>query len=382
MKISDIEIFHVKPRYMFLKISTDEGIIGYGEPVVEGKSRVVEAAIREFKGLLLGQDPRNIEFLWQLLYRGSFYRGGPVLTSAISGIEQALWDIKGKAAGLSIYDMLGGKVRDKIKMYPHIRSDKTQTFEEQKENAKLRVEQGFKFVKYTIPPMEELFPTAEKINIEIDKVSEIRKIIGEKVSLAIDFHGRFTPSIALQLIKKLEKFQPAFIEEPVLPEYVEAMAAIKSKICIPIATGERLFTKYSFMELFKHTAVDIVQPDLCHCGGIFEGRKIAAIAESNFALVAPHNPLGPISLASCIQLDACIPNFVAQEHSGTATGIELGVGILKDPFVIKNGYVDVPVGKPGLGIEIDEEALKEYLFEGNWQSPILFSDLDGSQIDW
>ncbi|MBW7456249.1 galactonate dehydratase, partial [Paenibacillus sepulcri] len=288
MKISGIKMFHLRPRFTFLKISTDEGIDGWGEAIVEGRSRTVEMAVKELEPHLIGQDPRRIEHLWQAMYRGTFYRGGPILTSAISGIEQALWDILGKSLGVPVHQLLGGAVRDRIRMYKGIGGS---TSQEAYENAKKWRAQGFTMVKTGIDGRAHVMENPSWINREVERIEAIRDAIGNDCDLGIDFHGRLGPALAIRLIKELEKFQPVFIEEPCLPENVDTLVTIARSTTIPIATGERLFTKWAFREVLEKQAAAILQPDLAHCGGIMEGKKIAAMAETYYAGFAPHNPL-------------------------------------------------------------------------------------------
>ncbi|PMC35664.1 galactonate dehydratase [Bacillus sp. UMB0899] len=377
MKISKLELFHILPRWLILKVETDEGIVGYGEPIVEGNSRTVEAAIKVLESYLIGQNPLKIEHHWQAMYRGGFYRGGPILVSAISGIEQALWDIKGKYYHLPIYEMLGGACRDKIRMYAHCHGD---TIEDAVNLALKRKEQGFNAIKIALDGPVQIVDSLAYVNKQVEKLSAIRNAVGNEMDIAIDFHGRVSPAMAIRLAAAFEPYYPMFIEEPCLPENVVAMVKIANSTTIPIATGERLYTKWGFREVIEKQAVSIVQPDLCHAGGIFESKKIAALAETYYGAVAPHNPLGPISLAACIQLDACTPNFLIQEHPTLDDKSDLGNGILKNPFKIEGGYIEIPKN-PGLGIEVDEEALKERMYEGDWETPRLYHG-DGSIADW
>ena len=383
MKITKLETIHVKPRWMFLKVYTDEGIVGYGEPVVEGRARTVETAIRELESYLIGKDPREIEHHWQAMYQGAFYRGGPILVSAISGIEQALWDIKGKYYNMPVYEMLGGKCRNKIRMYPHIREfDKTNgtTVEDMVKSAIEKKDEGFTAIKYSISTPVRNIENKKWIDDEIGRFAAVREAVGDEMDIAVDFHGRVSPAMAIRLAKGLEPYYPMFIEEPCLPENVDTMVRIARSTSIPIASGERLFTKWGFRELLEKQAVSVVQPDLCHAGGIFEARKIAAMAEVYYGSIAPHNPLGPISLAACLQLDACVPNFLMQEYPTVEEKWDLGVGYLKKPFVIENGYISLPEG-PGLGIELDEEALKDKIYDGSWDTPRIYHE-DGSIANW
>ena len=383
MKITKLELIKVKPRWMFLKMYTDTDIIGLGEPVLEGHCTSVEAVIKEFEEYLIGKDPMQIEHHVQALYRGGFYRGGPLMLSAISGIEQAMWDIKGKYYNCPVYEMLGGKCRDKIRMYTHIKRAGVPAefpLETMLEIADERLKDGYTALKYSIIPPIKPIDTPENTRKHVERFAAVREKIGMGVDLAIDFHGRVSPAMAVRLAEELKPYMPMFIEEPCLPENVDCMVNIARSTSIPIAAGERLFGKWQYRELLEKQAVSVVQPDICHCGGIFEGRKIAAMSELYFGTLAPHNPLGPISLASCLQLDACTPNFLVQEHPGNPDKSDLGVGYIKNPFVIKNGYIDVPNG-PGLGIELDEEALKDKIYDGKWTTPRLYFE-DGSNAEW
>lgn len=383
MKITKLELFKVKPRWMFLKMHTDAGIVGWGEPVLEGHCTSVEAVVREFEEYLIGKDPMQIEHHVQALYRGGFYRGGPLMLSAISGIEQAMWDIKGKYYNCPVWEMLGGKVRDKIRMYTHIKRTAVAgdfSVEEMLNIADERLRKGYTALKYSIIPPIRAIDTPQNLKGHIERFAAVRERIGDSVDLAIDFHGRVSPAMALRLAEELKSYRPFFIEEPCLPENVDCMVNIARSTSIPIAAGERLFGKWQFRELLEKQAVAVVQPDICHCGGIFEGRKIALMSELYFGSIAPHNPLGPISLAACLQVDACSPNFLVQEHPGNPDGGDLGVGYLKEPFVIQDGYIEVPQ-KPGLGIEPDEDALREKLYDGKWTTPRQYFE-DGSNADW
>lgn len=383
MKITKLELLKVRPRWMFLKMYTDTDLVGLGEPVLEGHCTSVEAVVREFEDYLIGKDPMQIEHHVQALYRGGFYRGGPLMLSAISGIEQAMWDIKGKYYNCPVWEMLGGKVRDKIRMYTHIKRTAVAgdfSVDEMLNITDERLQAGYTALKYSIIPPIRAIDTPQNLMGHIARFAAVRERIGDSVDLAIDFHGRVSPAMALRLAEELKPYRPFFIEEPCLPENVDCMVNIARSTSIPIAAGERLFGKWQFRELLEKQAVAVVQPDICHCGGIFEGRKIALMSELYFGSIAPHNPLGPISLAACLQVDACSPNFLVQEHPGNPDGGDLGVGYLKEPFVMKNGYIDVPT-KPGLGVELDEDALKEKLYDGKWTTPRQYFE-DGSNADW
>ena len=382
MKITKLETFHVRPRWLFLKISTDEGICGWGEPVLEGRSTVVEEAVHVLGKQIIGEDPMNIEHLWQVMYRGSFYRGGAILCSAISGIEQALWDIKGKSLGVPVWQLLGGACRDRIRMYAHIMPNvENSTAAEVRLWAKKRVEDGFKSLKVPMFTPVRHIDTQAMVERFVDKFAAIREAVGKDIDVAIDFHGRISPAMAPLLCRELEQFYPMFIEEPVLPENVDAMARVAAATTIPIATGERLFTTWGFREVIEKQAAHVLQPDVSHCGGILQAYKIAALGANYYCSVAPHNPLGPIALASCLQVDTCIPNFTAQEHPTMPDGHDLGRELFKEPFEIRDGYIDVPV-RPGLGFEVNEDAVMEYAYDGHYICPMEFDPEDHSLGDW
>ena len=378
MKITNLELFHVKPRWCFLKITTDEGIAGWGEPMLEGRARTVETAIREHATFLIGQDPLRIEYLWQSMYRNTFYRGGVILVSAISGIEQALWDIKGKYYGIPVYEMLGGMYRDKVRMYGHCWGATTEKIIGR---ALERKADGFTAIKILVEPYTANRGLKTYVQSQKRRFAEIRKALGDEMDIAIDFHGRLTPDMAIQVIREIEEYYPLFVEEPCLPENTDTMARIASAVTVPLATGERLVTRHGFRPLLESGAVAIIQPDLCHAGGIMEVKKIASMAETYYCRVAPHNPLGPISLAANIQLAACLPNYLICEHFGMKERWDLGEGYLEKPFEIVDGYATLPSG-PGLGIEVNEQMLKERPYPEDWDSPRLYSDDDGTIVDW
>lgn len=373
MKITKLEIVFVKPRWSFLIMHTDqEGLVGYGEPIVEGRARTVAMAVQELSEYLIGQDPRRIEHHWQAMYRGAFYRGGPVLCSAISGVEQAMWDILGKHLGVPVYQLLGGACRERIRIYAHTGGA---TPEEGAKNAQAKVKEGYTAIKTGFFGATRIVDTPAVVRQAVEKLAAMREAVGWGVDIGIDFHGRISPAMAVRLARAFEPYQPMFIEEPCLPENVDTMVTIARSTSIPVATGERLFTKWGFREVLEKQAAVILQPDLCHAGGILECKKIAAMAETYYAAVAPHNPLGPIALAACIQLDACTPNFLIQEQ------VSLGEGYLKEPFRMEGGYIPLPTG-PGLGIELDMAAIHEKAYDGSWQTPHLSFPDDGSVADW
>ncbi|UJF32920.1 galactonate dehydratase [Paenibacillus hexagrammi] len=382
MKITKLELFKVPPRWLFLKVETDEGISGWGEPVVEGKADTVAAAVREMSEHIIGTDPMRIEDLFQVLYRGGFYRGGPILSSAISGIEQALWDIKGKFYGAPVYDLLGGACRDRTRVYSWIGGDRPSDVGQA---AKQQVAAGFTAVKMNATEEMHYIDSIGKVEAAIERIAAVREAVGKEVGIGIDFHGRVHKSMAKILAKELEPYRPMFIEEPVLPENNEALKEIARYTSCPIATGERMYTRWGFKELLAEGIVDIIQPDLSHAGGILETRKIAAMAEAYDIAVAPHCPLGPIALASCLQLDTCSPNAFIQEQS---LGIHYNQGsdlldYLVDPsvFQYEDGFVR-NLTAPGLGIEVNEAKVREMAAIGhNWKNPI-WRQADGTVAEW
>lgn len=382
MEISKLELFKIPPRWLFLKITTKSGIEGWGEPVIEGKADTVKAAIEEMAGYIIGKDARRIEDIWQLLYRGGFYRGGPILMSAISGIDQALWDIKGKALGVPIYELLGGAVREKMKVYSWIGGDKPSNLVE---GAVSRLNQGYRAVKMNACSSMEWIDSPKKIQDAISCIQAVRDAIGYEMGLGIDFHGRIHKGMAKGFMRDLESLRPMFIEEAVLPENREAFSTLAQYTSTPLATGERLFSRWDFKSLFCDGNIDIIQPDLSHAGGISEVRRIAAMAEAYDIALAPHCPLGPISFAAALQIDFSCINAVIQE---TSMGIHYNedadlLDYIENPevFTITEGYVKRPE-LPGLGIKVNETKVREMAKKGhNWKNPIWRND-DGSITEW
>jgi galactonate dehydratase len=382
MKISKLELFKVPPRWLFLKITTDDGFVGWGEPVVEGRADTVEAAVKELSPYLIGRDASQIEDIWQVLYRGGFYRGGPILSSAISGIDEALWDIKGKATGLPIYNLLGGSVRNKMMVYQWIGGDRPSDVVAA---AKEKQAAGMKAVKMNGTEDLEWIDSFRKLDEVVERVAGIREACGKEFGIGIDFHGRVHKTMAKVLMKELEVYRPMFIEEPVLAENGEYFKMLSELVSTPIATGERHYTRWDFKHLFEQGAVDIIQPDLSHAGGISECKKIATMAEAYDITIAPHCPLGPIAFAACLQLDFNSVNAVIQE---TSAGIHYNVGAdlldyISNPevFDFKDGYIDVFNG-PGLGIEVNEEKVREMAKIGHsWKNPVWRTD-SGVVAEW
>lgn len=382
MKITGYELFQVPPRWLFLKIETDEGITGWGEPVIEGRAATVKTAVEELMEYLVSKDPLNIEDHWSVMYRAGFYRGGPILMSAISGIDQALWDIKGKYYNAPVHQLLGGKARESIKVYSWIGGDRPSDVGEA---AKEVVSRGFTAVKMNGTEELQYVDSYEKIDQVIERIAAVREAVGPYVGIGIDFHGRVHKPMAKVLAKELETYRPMFIEEPVLSENNEALREIAKHVTTPIATGERMFSKWDFKKLLIDGYVDIIQPDLSHAGGITECKKIISMAEAFDVAAAPHCPLGPIALASCLQVDATCHNAFIQEQS---LGIHYNQGsdlldyiIDSSVFRYENGYVKIPDG-PGLGIEINENHVRKMAeISHNWKNPV-WRHKDGSVAEW
>lgn len=382
MKIQALETYLVPPRWLFLKITTDEGVIGWGEPVVEGRAATVRTMIAELTPLLIGRDPSHIEDTWQLLWRAGFYRGGAILASAVAGIDQALWDIAGKVHNVPVYDLLGGPVRDRVRTYAWVESDDLGQLEAQIER---RIEEGFDAVKLVASGRLSPIASAEVLASVVDRAELARATLGPARDFALDFHGRSTPVTSRRLLSLLEHTQPLFVEEPTVPELAGAhLRGLVASTSIPLAAGERSYSRWDFRPLLE-SGLAVVQPDISHAGGISETRRIAALAETYGATFAPHCPLGPIALAASIQVDIAGSNFLIQEQSG---GMRYNGGwdcldYLLDTSVFDttDGYINRPSG-PGLGIEIDEAAVTKASKEGhNWQPPVWRHD-DGSLAEW
>lgn len=381
MKITKVTMYEIKPRWIFARVSTDEGIEGWGEMISGTKTETVMAGAKELAERIIGRNPFEIERIWQELHR-SFFRGGPINGTIISGLEMALWDIKGKAFGVPVYELLGGAARDRIKVYSWIGGDRPSDVGE---GALDRLNKGFTAVKMNATDELHYVDSYEKVRAVVDRVASIRETCGDKMAIGVDFHGRVHKPMAKVLAKALEPYHLMFIEEPVLPENWEAFEQIAREVAIPIATGERLYTRWEFKRLFQQGCVDIVQPDVAMCGGILETRKICAMAEAYDMAAAPHAPYGPIALAATLQVDACTPNVFIQEQS---LGIHYNQGFdlldfikNKDIFAYENGFVKLPT-KPGLGLDMDIDRIEEISAEGlHWTNPS-WKNYDGTIAEW
>ena len=380
MKLSRIETFCVPPRWVFVRIATDDGAVGWGEASLEGHAEAVDGAFAALRDRFIGADPFRIEEAWQIAYRGGFYRGGPVLMSAISGLDQALWDLKGRALGIPVWQMLGGKVRDAIEVYSWIGGDRPSDVANA---ARIRREQGFRTVKMNATAELRWLDSPKALD---EPVERARAVKAEGVDVGLDFHGRVHKAMAKQLAARLESAAPLFIEEPLLSENLEGLSQLSRLTTIPIALGERLYTRWDFKPYLERAIVDIIQPDLSHAGGISEVRRIAAMAESYDVALAPHCPLGPLALAACFQIAATTPNFALQEmsvgiHYNTPSHDLLTYVTNPSMFDVKDGMVAVPAG-PGLGVEINESAVREATLQLKpWRNPI-WRNRDGSATEW
>lgn len=382
MKIAAVNTYLVRPRWGFVEIITDDGYTGWGEPVLEGKASTVRACVEEMKPYLIGKDPMKIEDIWNTLYRAGFYRGGGIMMSAIAGIDQALWDIKGKFYNAPVYDLMGGQCRDKIKVYSWIGGDRPSDVA----NAVLEKKaEGFTAIKMNATEELQMIDTYDKIDAVLERVAAIRSAVGKHFGIAIDFHGRVHKPMAKILAKKLEEFDPMFIEEPVLCENMESFVEVARAANIPIATGERLFSRYDFKRLLQTGVIDIIQPDLSHAGGITEVKKIASMAEAYDVALAPHCPLGPIALAACLQVDAtCYNAFIQEQSMGIHYNREhsvLDYILNKEDLTFHDGWVEM-LKKPGLGVEVNKElVLEENANPHEWKNPVWRHE-DGSIAEW
>jgi galactonate dehydratase len=381
VKISRIETFLVPPRWLFVRVETDTGIVGWGEPVVEGRSETVRTAVEQLSELLIGEDPLRIEDHWQVMTKGSFYRGGPILSSAVSGLDQALWDIAGKSLGVPVHQLLGGHVRDRIRMYGWVGGDEPSEVADAI-SAQLAV--GLTAVKMNASGRMGAIASVAQIDGVVQRVAAARAVLGDHRDVAVDFHGRFTLADARRVAPLLEPLHPFFLEEPVVPENSHLIGRLAQSTSIPVATGERLFPRQEFLPVLN-AGIAIAQPDLSHAGGITEVRKIASLAEVFDVQLAPHCPLGPIALAACLQVGFATPNFLIQEQS---IGIHYNQGaevldyvLDKTPLAFVDGCIERLTG-PGLGIEVDENAVRAADKHGHaWRSPV-WRHADGSFAEW
>jgi galactonate dehydratase len=363
----------IRGRALLLKLSTDEGVTGFGEPMNYEHGRVVAQAVSDMADYLVGKDPLKIEDHWQVLYRSSYSRQMPILVSALSGIEMALWDVAGKVAGLPVWQLLGGRVRDRVRMYASVGG---RNLEELRERARQRVEAGFTAVKLTpVVDPARYVQTPRAIDAIVGRVAAVREVVGDDVDVAVDLHRRVSPADAIVILGELEALKPLFVEEPCHPETTESLLRVSRSTRIPIATGERHLTRWGFREVIEREAAAVLQPDIRHAGGIAEMRKIAAMAEVHSLGLAPHNAAGPVGVAASLQVVATVPNFMICEG-----GTTLGEGLFRHPLSLKSGFVEIPEG-PGLGIEIDDAAIEEHRDDEFRQRSMWRLAEDGSYAD-
>ena len=381
MKIERIETFLVPPRWLFCRIETSDGVVGWGEPVVEGRAEVVRTAIETLSEYLIGQDPLQIERHWQILSKGGFYRGGPVLSSAVAGLDHALWDIAGKVYGAPVASLLGGRVRDRVRVYAWVGGDEPAEIADQ---VAAQVSGGMTAVKMNASGRIQPSPSLAELNSIVARLTAARAVLGDERDVAIDLHGRVGVAAARRILHAVEPLHPLFVEEPVLPEHLRHLPEVIASSTVPVALGERLYNRSEFLPALD-AGVAVVQPDVSHAGGISELRRIAVLAETHGALLAPHCPLGPISLAASLQVSFATPNFLIQEQS---RGIHYNVdsdltSYVTDPtpFTWVNGHAEWnPL--PGLGITVDEHAVREADKKGHtWRNP-LWTHEDGSFAEW
>ncbi len=381
MKIARIDQFFPRRRMRLVRITTDSGLVGWGETTLEGKPRSTMAAVEELAGYLIGQDPLRIEHHWQHVYRSAFFRGGNVLMSALAGIDQALWDIAGKHFGVPTYQLLGGAVRDRVRVYAHwgIGSMTDEGKAQARERLDmLRERGGYQAFKSGPGGKWRGHEPPAVIDAFVERAYLMREWVGPEAELAFDFHGKMTPALAIEICHELKGMRPMFVEEPVPQENVEALKQVSDHVSFPIATGERLLSRWEFREICEKHAAAYLQPDASHAGGITELKKIANMAEVYYIHVAPHCAIGPVAFSACLQVDAVVPNFLIQEQVDDG----LGAGLLREAWQVRDGHIELPT-RPGLGFEIDEaEAAQNRGLEEEELGGEFFHEADGSVMDW
>ena len=389
MKITELRTVVVNAgmrNWVFVRVDTDmPGLFGWGEGSLEWKTKSIVGAIEDFAPMVIGEDPQRIEHLYQKMYRQSFWRTGVIGLSAISAIEQALWDIKGRQLGVPVYQLLGGRVRDKVRMYTTLGGGDMSVVSENwdigplLELAQQVIAQGYTAIKVLFVPHSEPVEGITKIRQLAGLFRRLREAVGEQIDIMIDFHGRTSPAMAVQYIHAIEEFRPYFCEEPVPPENVGSLRDVRQATRVPLATGERLVTRHQFRELFEQRACHVVQPDLCHCGGLWEARKIAAMAEVYDMGVAPHNPLGPVANAAALHFALATPNFLIQEDM--ITDVPWRWDVVQSPLHSENGYW-LPSEQPGLGIDVNEEAARKHPYAAEVMPSTRVRAADGAILDW
>jgi galactonate dehydratase len=387
MKVRDVSTVVVNAmmrNWVFVKVETDQpGLIGWGEASLEWNTRAVVGAVEDLADLVIGEDPTRTEHLWQVMYRQHFFKGGPVTMSAISGIDQALHDIKAKDLGIPLYQLLGGAVRDRVRMYDHLGGGDSEavyneaTAEKFAEQARSSIESGFTAIKILAVPRSQMLEGAAAIGEAVTLMGAVREAVGDNVDVMVDLHGRTTPAMAIQYGRALADYRPWFLEEPCQPENVDAMVEVARALPIPIATGERLVTRFEFRELLEKRACSVIQPDVCHCGGISEIKKIAAMAETYYIPVAPHNPLGPVATMVNIQFGFSTPNFLIQEVM--RHDVPWREDVVDIELRLDGGFVSLP-RRPGIGIEVNEKEAAKHPYRP--EIKMRYFHPDGSVADW
>jgi galactonate dehydratase len=379
MKIAAIEQFFPRPRIRLIKITTDTGLAGWGETTLEGKPKSVIGAVEELAAYLIGKDPLRIEHHWQHMYRSAFFRGGNVLMTAMSGIDQALWDITGKHYGVPTYQLLGGAVRDRIRVYAHwgIGSLTDEGKAAARSRLDLLQKSGYTGFKTGPGGKWRAHEPPSMIDAFVERAFLMREWVGPDVELAFDFHGKMTPALAIEICQEIKGMRPMFVEEPVPQENVDALKLVSDHVPFPIATGERLLSRWEFREVFEKQAVAYIQPDISHAGGITELKKIANMAEVYYIHIMPHCAIGPVAFSASLHVDAVVPNFLMQEQIDQG----LGAGLLKEDWLVKEGHIDLPV-KPGLGFEIDEQEIQKQAIYQEELGGEYYYETDGSVADW
>ncbi|MBV7334450.1 galactonate dehydratase [Chloroflexi bacterium TSY] len=380
MKIAQIDQYFPRPRMRLVKITTDTGIEGWGENTLEGKPLSTMAAIDELADYLIGKDPLRIEHHWQHIYRSAFFRGGNVLMSALSGIDQALWDIAGKHYGVPVYQLLGGAVRDRVRVYAHWgigdMSDEGLALAKKRLDF-LHNKGGYTAFKTGPGGKWRAHEPPAVIDAFVKRAYLMREWVGPEVELCFDFHGKMTPGLAIEICHELKGMRPMFVEEPIPQENVDALKLVSDHVTFPIATGERLLSRWEFRQVFEKQAVTYIQPDGSHAGGISELKRIANMAEVYYMHIMPHCAIGPVALSACVHVDAVVPNFLIQETVGPERMAE----IVQEPWPVKDGFIDLPT-KPGLGFEIDEAVVKEQSEMTEELGGEFYYESDGSVADW
>lgn len=387
-KIRDVKSLVVNAgmrNWVFVKVETeDPALSGWGEASMEWKTRSVVAAIEDLKAFIVGEDPTRIEHIYQKLYRQPFFRPGAIGQSAISGIEQACWDITGKIFGVPVYCLLGGRVRDRVRMYTHLGGGELQSVYETFDPTRMIdlaqevIAKGYSALKIVCVPYSEPLMSFSTVKKFAENVGALRAAIGDHIDLMIDFHGRTYPAVAIEYINAITDYAPFFCEEPVPPENIDALAEVRKAVRVPIATGERLVSRHEYREIFERRAAHVIQPDLCHCGGLLEAKKIAAMAEIYYMGVAPHNPLGPIANAAALHFALSTPNFIIQEDM--LADVPWRWDVVETSLRFVDGYWQTPT-EPGLGISVNEEAAALHPFEQEPLQSRIYAR-DGSVLDW